>query len=200
MATWGDAFRELLVRSLGARPEADPIRARFGWIEELHRRAAALLDPEVLPALSPRELYAGLSALHLPGSAIRVTNLGRENEAEGVKDALHRLLTDQGGFAEKFRAAKIPQAGVVTLSELLTLAKPHRFVCRNTAFTRALAKVIPVYSRRALEELPYDDFLDLCRSLCELLEAHLAPAGLAEWVRQYRYLLLYAILTEPRDP
>ena len=82
---------------------------------------------------------------------------------------------------------------MVTLTELLCVARPLRFICRNTLFTRALAKIIPLYSAKALEELPYAEFLDICREPLRIMEQ--APGVPGQWAKEYRYLLLYAAVT-----
>jgi len=146
--------------------------------------------------MDPPAVYARLRTLSVPRCPIRITNLGRENQAAGVADALLRLLETPGEFEEKYRAAKIPQAGVVTITEILCVAKPMRFVLRNTRFTKALAKVIPFYTPRGLDELAYEDFLTLCRELARVLETALAAVGLGDWARTHRFLLLYAVLTD----
>jgi hypothetical protein len=64
--------------------------------------------------------------------------------------------------------------------------------------TRALAKVVPLYPRKALEELAYEDYLDICAELAKVLQEYLTPVGLGEWAKEHRYLLLYAMLTEKR--
>ena len=45
-----------------------------------------------------------------------MTNLGRVNQASDVVDGIRALLAEPGDFAVKYRAGKIPQAGVVTLT------------------------------------------------------------------------------------
>ncbi len=169
---------------------------RFGWVEEYSRRAAACLAPEHLDQTRPEEIYATLDSLKVPGCQVRMTNLGRLNQAEEVVDGIKRLLAQPGDFAVKYRAGKIPQAGVVTLTEILSLARPHRFVIRNAPFTRALAKVTPFYSKKALDELGYEEFLDICRELSRSIETKLKALGLAEWAKEKRFLLLYALIID----
>lgn len=196
MTGWGDLYRGLLVRKLGAVPDGAAARERYAWVERLHGLARELLEPARLRELPAAEVYAGIKALAVPQCHIRPTNLGRENQASDVVEMLLKLLETPGDFAQKYRAAKVPQAGVVTITELLCLAKPQRFAIRNAAFTRAVAKAIPFYTRRAVEELVYEDFLDFCRELAKVQEAYFAAAGLGEWALAHRFLLLYAILTE----
>jgi hypothetical protein len=197
MADWGDAYRAWLDKRHGTPPDAEAFRARFAWMEALHEKAVALLSEQALAALPPPEVYARLRELSVPRCPIRVANLGRVNDAAGVVESLRRLVTARGDFEEKLRAAKIPQAGRVTIGELLAVWKPHRFPLRNTALHRAAAAVVPFYTRRGLEELPDREFLDLARELTRIQEAWLTGAGLETWAAEYRFLLLYAILTEP---
>jgi hypothetical protein len=198
MADWSALFRDFLETRFAGLPDADAIREEFAWVTDLHELARERLDPQALEAMEPGEVYGLLKSLSVPGCPIRISNLGRTNEAPQVTEALVHLLRTPGDLRQKFRAGKIPQAGVVTLSEILCIAKPHRFILRNTALSRALAKVVPFYSRRALEELAYEEFLDICRELAKVQETFLSPMELGQWARDHRFLLLYAVLTPPR--
>lgn len=198
MAQWSDAFRGYLHRLFGSPLDPERVVSVTDWVSQRHAEASACLDPEALKTMAPDEVYRNLERLRLPKCQIRVTNLGRMNEAAGVVEALVTLMSTQGDFEQKYRAAKCPQAGVVTMTELLCLARPTRFLCRNTACTNALATVIPFYSRKAIRELPYREFMDLCRELVRVLEEELPPVVSLDWIRTHRYLLLYAVLvTEP---
>jgi len=195
MADWGDAFRQYVQARHGELPPADwPVR--FAWVRERHEIARDILQPQTLETMPPEVIYKRLQALSLPGCPIGVTKLGKANDAPQVVDALWRLMTTPGDFAEKFRAAKIPQAGFVTVSELLGLAKPHRFVIRNTVFTRALLQVVPFYTLRGLRELDYEEFLDTCRELARVLLEFVSGGDLRQWVETHRFLLLYAVLLD----
>lgn len=193
MPSWSDAFAahlDTLLRDL----DHDAFLARYGWVEEFSKRAQEALSPESLQSRPPEAIYAALDALRVPGCHIRMTNLGRVNQAEEVVLGIAALLRAPGDFAVKYRAGKIPQAGVVTLTEILSLTRPHRFIIRNAAFTKALARRIPFYSVKALDELGYEEFLDICRELAKVTEARLKELGLAAWAAEYRFLLLYALL------
>lgn len=196
MAHWSDPIRRLVAERVGDPPDPERVRARWGWVEALHTQARAWLEPAVLAAMPAHEAYERIRALSVPGTKVKVTNLGRVNDAERVKAALLAMMTQPGDFRAKYRAAKIPQAGVVTITEVLCVAKPMRFVLRNTAFTRAMAKVVPLYSKKALDELPYEEFLDTCGELAKAVREMLTPIGMGDWARDHRFLLLYAILTE----
>lgn len=195
MANWIDPLLQMLQQRFGIVPDAKAFLQRFQWVDDLYEKGRVLLHPDVLEAMPPQEVYARLRELSVPDCPIRVTNLGRTNDAEGVKDALLRLLRTPGNFEEKYRAAKIPQTGVVTITELLCVARPMRFVLRNTAFTKAMAKVVPFYNARGLDELPYPEFLDFCTELAKAVKAYLEPVGLGAWADERRFLLLYAVLT-----
>lgn len=193
MPAWSDLFaRHLDV--LFADSDKNVFISRYGWVETASQTARRLLSRENLQAMPAHEIYAALDAIKLPKCQIHMTNLGRVNDAEEVIEGIVRLMTQPGDFAQKYRAGKIPQAGVVTLSQLLTLAQPHRFAIRNAPFTRALAKQIPFYTARALDELGYEEYLDLCRELGRVLENAVKPLGLEKWAVEYRFLLLYAVL------
>ena len=194
MAAWEDLFRRELCRRFGEPVVVAEFRRRFSWVIEFHEQAARVLNPEYLQSMPAQSVYAELKALTISECPIRVTNLGRANSAQQVVDSLVRLLVTQGSFEEKYRAAKFPQAGMVTLTEILCVARPHRFICRNTAFTRELSKVVPFYTKKALDELAYAEFLDICRELVKIMKAYLEPE--IDWVDKVRYLLLYSILTE----
>ena len=193
MASWSDIYVQYLDALLPGMGREEFL-ARFGWVEEYSLAARRLLSPENLADMPPHEIYAALDSLNVPKCQVRMTNLGRVNQAGDVVSGIAALLREPGDFAEKYRAGKIPQAGIVTLTQILSLARPHRFVIRNAPFTRALAKQIPLYTARALGELGYEEFLDICRELVRVTEERLAPLGLRDWVREYRFLLLYALL------
>ncbi len=194
MADWSDLFYNELAARFGVEVDAEAFARKFSWVREFHERAAAVLNPEFLQSMQPEDIYKELKSLTIPECPIRMTNLGRANSAAQVVDSLIKLLSVQGGFEEKYRAAKFPQAGLVTLTELLCVARPHRFICRNTAFTRALTRVVPFYSKKALDELGYEEFLDICTELVKVMLNYLGSGS--EWAVQVRYLLLYATLTE----
>lgn len=198
-AAWGDLHRRKLAARWGEAPAAEAVREDVGWVEALHQQAAGLLCPEALRARPAHEIYGDLKALQVPGCRLSLVKLGKANEAEAVVAAILRLLETPGHLAEKFHAAKIPQTGMASLTELLCLAKPARFMLRNTAVLRGLAAVVPFYSRRALAELEYEDFLDICRELARVQEALLEPCGLTPWARAHRFLLLYAVLATGRS-
>lgn len=193
MAAWADLFDRHLEKLLDGL-DAEGALARYGWVEEYSRMAAELLSPENLAAMPPQEIYSALDAINVPKCQVRMTNLGRVNDAGQVVEGIGQLLAKPGDFAVKYRAGKIPQAGTVALSQILSLARPDRFAIRNTPFTRALARQIPLYTAKALEELGYEEFLDICRELTRVMEARFKRLGLGEWANRYRFLLLYALL------
>ncbi len=193
MKEWSDCFaRHLAGEFAGLDREA--VLARHGWVEEASRRARELLSPENLSSMPAQAIYAALDSIKLPKCQIRMTNLGRVNVADEVIGGIAALLSQPGDFAKKYRAGKIPQAGVVTLSSILTLVQPGRFAIRNAPFTKALAKQIPFYTAKALDELGYEEYLDICRELGRVLEKALKPQGLSQWGVEHRFLLLYAVL------
>ena len=194
MADWSALFQSYLEDKFGKEVDIEEFCLRFSWVEEFYERAKKILDVEYLQSMPPQDIYKELKCLTIPQCPIRMTNLGRANSAEKVVSSLVKLLTAQGGFAEKYRAAKFPQAGLVTITEILCVARPHRFICRNTAFTRALAKVVPFYTKKALDELPYQEFLDICTELVKVLLNYLGNR--IEWADEVKYLLLYSTLTE----
>ncbi len=196
MTAWSDLFSRHL-EQLFSGMGADDILARYGWVEEYARMAEELLSPGNLAAMPPQEIYASLDAMNVPKCQVRMTNLGRVNDADQVIQGITALLSKPGDFAAKYRAGKIPQAGTVALSQVLSLARPDRFAIRNAPFTRALARQVPLYSARALDELGYEEFLDICRELTRVVEEKLKPLGLGEWALRYRFLLLYALLVVP---
>lgn len=196
MTAWSDLFDRHLADLLASLGRED-ILARYGWVEEFSRMAQEILSTENLAAMPPQDIYSALDSLNVPKCQVRMTNLGRVNEAGQVVDGIRALLEQPGDFAEKYRAGKIAQAGTVALSQILCLARPHRFAIRNAPFTRALAKQIPFYTARALDELGYEEFLDICRELARVVEARLMPLGLKEWATTHRFFLLYALLVVP---
>ena len=193
MTAWSDLFARHLAGEFAGLGR-DELLARYGWVEEVSREARRLLSPGNLASMPAQEIYAALDSIKLPKCRIHMTNLGRVNAAEDVLAGIAALLSQPGDFGKKYRAGKIPQAGVVTLSQLLTLVQPQRFAIRNAPFTRALAKQIPLYTARALDELGYEEYLDFCRELGRILEAALKPTGLGAWAVEHRFLLLYAVL------
>lgn len=193
MAAWSDLFARHLDHMLDGVDRGE-FMTRFGWVEEYSRKAIELLSPRNLEELPPQEIYAALDSLNVPKCQVRMTNLGRVNQASEVVAGIAALLAQPGDFAAKYRAGKIPQAGIVALSQILCLARPHRFAIRNAPFTRALAKQIPFYTAKALDELGYEEYLDICRELARVTEEKLAPLGLSKWAQEHRFLLLYALL------
>ncbi len=194
MAEWSDLFRNELVSRFGVKVDAEMFTHKFDWVQNFHKRANDILNPEYLQSMRPEDIYKELKTLTVPQCPIRMTNLGRANSAGQIVASLIKLLTVQGGFEEKYRAAKFPQAGMVTITEILCVARPHRFICRNTAFTRALTRVVPFYSKKALDELGYTEFFDICTELVKVMLDYLGSD--IQWAAQVRYLLLYATLTE----
>ena len=193
MKSWSDLFDRHL-EGLLAGLDREGFLARYGWVADYAGKAGELLSPSSLAAMPPEKIYAALDSLNVPKCQVRMTNLGRANRADEVVAGVAALLAKPGDFAEKCRAGKIPQAGKVTLSQILCLARPQRFAIRNASFTRGLAKQAPYYSAKALDELGYEEFLDICRELARVAEARLKPIGLAEWAAEHRFLLLYALL------
>jgi hypothetical protein len=196
MGAWSDLYDNYLTDLLGSLSKED-VLSRYGWVEEYADKASDLLSPRNLAAMPPHEIFAALDAINVPKCQVRMTNLGRVNDAESVIGGISALLSKPGDFAVKYRAGKVPQAGVVALSQILSLARPDRFAIRNAPFTRALAKQVPLYSARALDELGYEEFLDICRELTRVTEARLKSTGLGEWALKHRFLLLYALLVVP---
>jgi hypothetical protein len=196
MANWTDDFNLMLRKKLGDNPSREELQNRYGWVGELHRQARELLEPEILREIPPQEIYSRLQSLSMPQCQIKMTNLGRMNDAEKIRDSIVTLITTKGNFAEKYRAAKFPQAGVVTITEILCIAKPMRFMLRNTAFTRGLAKVTPFYTKKALDELSYEELYDICFELAKVQQEFFRPVGLENWAKEHRFLLMYAILTD----
>lgn len=196
MSSWYDLFDKHLEKLLGGL-DREAALARYGWVADYARQAAQTLSPQALADSPPEAIYSALNALRLPKCQVRMTNLGRMNQAEEVVAGIRALLEKPGDFAAKCRAGKIPQAGTVTLTQILTLARPDRFALRNAPFTRALAKCIPLYTARALDELGYDEYLDVCRELANCAVARMKPLGLEEWARPLRFLLLFALLVCP---
>ncbi len=191
MSKWTELMIKELVNKFG--DNFAEIEQKCAWIVPISAKAGEILNPDYLRSIQPQEVYEKIAELGISECPIKATNLGRMNNAEKIVESLIKLLETPGGFAEKYRAAKFPQAGVVTITELLCIARPLRFICRNTAFTREFAKIIPLYTKKALDELPYEEFLDLCGELCKILET--APGVVGEWARKYRFLLLYAAVT-----
>lgn len=194
MAEWTDLFDRHL-DGLFSGLDSDAFMQRYGWVEEYAVRAAEILSSENLSSMQPQQIYAALDSLRLPHCQIRMTNLGRVNSAEEVVDGIRNLLEKPGDFSAKYRAGKIPQAGIVTLTQILTLARPDRFAIRNAPMTRAIAKQIPFYSAKALDELGYEEYLDICRELTRPLILHTKSLTPPSWTQNHRFLLLYAILT-----
>lgn len=194
MAEWGGLIKESLEERFSSLSN-DEILENFSWVVEVNQSANKFLTVDALDELSPGELYENLSRLSIPGCKLRITNLGKANDAERIKESLIKLLSIQGGFEEKFRGSKFPQAGIVTVSEILCILKPHRFFIRNTAFINGLAKVVPFYGKRALSELSYNDLYDICNELAKVMGQFFSGKGLHDFATRYKFLLLYAVLT-----
>lgn len=194
MGSWTDVFDKYLGGRLTG-VDAGEFWERYGWVDDYAARAAGVLSSKNLSSMPPQEIYAALDSLTLPHCQIRMTNLGRVNTADEVVGGIRNLLEKPGDFSAKYRAGKIPQAGIVTLTQILMLARPDRFVIRNAAMTRAVAKQVPFYTTRALDELGYEEYLDICRELTRPLVALTRSLTPAAWSQEHRFLLLYAVLT-----
>jgi hypothetical protein len=196
MADWKELAAEKIKGKTGKVSSSDDIMEKWGWVESKASFARGVLSSNHLQEVQPSKLYSELNALSFSGCKIRITNLGRENNAERIRESLLKLVSTKGGFEEKFYAAKFPQAGKVTLTELLCLYRPMRFAIRNSAFTKALAGIVPLYGKKALDELPYEEYLDICRELSKIIEDIFSAFSLCDWAKEHRFLLLYAVLTE----
>jgi len=195
MTEWRDLFLSHLKTTwLDKGPEA--LSQSWAWVAELHGRAKDILSVERLRSEPPQVIYKSLKSLSFPQCPLRIAHLARVNDAPRIVSALIKLLEAPGDFEEKMAAAKFPQAGIVTITELLGAIKPYRFCIKNTALTRAAAKVVPFYSPRAINELPYEEYLDPLRELAFILESALKPLGMDEWAKSHRFLALYASLVD----
>ncbi|MHC4870336.1 MAG: hypothetical protein ACYTFY_00660 [Planctomycetota bacterium] len=195
MSEWSGIFKQYLNKKF-AEKNSEYILSDYSWIKDIHEKAIALFNSEKLASIEPAELYKSLSELSIPQCRIKVVNLGKANDAARIIASLKALFSIQGDFEKKFKESKFPQAGIVTVSEILCVTKPIRFFIRNTAFTKGLAEVVPFYSAKAVRELSYNDLFDICNELAKVMIGFFNEKGLAEFAAEYKFLLLYAVLTD----
>ena len=194
MKKWSELFLKYLIHHF---PSPTVLRERFHYVETIVQHAAQLFNHDSFFSMPPEKIYEKLNSIQLPECSIRMTNLGRMNEAGHIVEKLYTLVSTAGDFETRMNAAKFPQAGVVTLSAILCVARPRLFILRNTPLTKALSKVVPFYSARALTELGYSEFLDICNELSNVLEEWANLPDIVTWIRSHRFTLLYCILVNP---
>ena len=199
MAHWLDNFRSRLQRHVSRFATAQAYQDDVDWAVQKHLAARRLLAPEAIENAAPRELYGALREVCLNVGALpfRATRIADANAVEQVRMGLCRLITTKGTAEDKMRAAALPQFGEATLTELLCVYAPHRFVMRNRATMGGIVRLCEVYSEPHLREMPYEDFADLTVELeKELRAALLAKLPMEDFYLSHKCLLVCLFLAQ----
>lgn len=193
MAHWLDKFRRELNRHVERLASINAYEAEVEWAVQKHQAAKRLLEPERLRDAPPREVYAALRQVCLNVEALpfRITRIADANDAEALCAGLCRLIETKGTAQDKMRAAAMPQLGEATLTELLCLYAPHRFVMKNRPTMAGLSRLCEVYTEPALKDMTYADYADV---LAEMEKEHraalLAKLPIEEFYLEHKCLLV----------
>lgn len=193
MAHWLDRFRLQLGRHVERFPSAEAYKAEADWAVQKHRAAQRLLNPEHLRSARAREIYAALKEICLNVGALpfRITRIADANEAEGLRTGLCKLIETKGTAQDKMRAAALPQLGEATLTELLCLYAPHRFVMKNRPTMAGLGRLCQIYAEPDLRDMSYADYADLVAAMeKEHREAVLAKLRIEDFYLKHKCLLV----------
>ncbi len=167
MPDWLDNFRRRAQRFAERFDSADAYRAHVAWAIEKHQAALRLFAPDALESASPRDIYDALKQVCLNVEALpfRITRIADANEADALRVGLQRLITTKGTGEDKMRAAGLRQLGEATLTELLCVYAPARFVMRSRPVLKGLVKLCELYTERHLRDMRYQEYADLVREL-----------------------------------
>ncbi len=178
------------------------LRTHWAPWESLSEEVSSFLEAENLRSVPGEEVYRRVVDLFQtrPRIRARFKALLAFHEGEKLREALLRMIAvrEQGDPGRRITALHLGGLGRATASELLCLWWPYRFLPQNAASCKGLARMVPVYRRRDLEELPYDSFLSLAGTLERSFRetaVELIP-GVKGWITERRYLYFYAFLTE----
>jgi hypothetical protein len=200
--TWTDLTEREAQAYVGAFPTLEALKAAWLPWEELAVAVKAFFRVESLRDLPGTGVYAGVVNLFesRPRVRGRFKSLLAFHDGERLKEALIRLVTtaERGDPGRRIDALGLGGVGRATASELLCLWWPYRFLPQNAASCEALAKLVPLYRKKELAELPFDAFMDMAGTLEGAFRARAAARWpeLAEGMRERRYLYFYAFLTD----
>ena len=197
MAHWLDNFRGRLERYVATMATPEAYQADVAWAVDKHKLAKQLLAPEAILAASQRELYDALKqvCLNIEALPFRATRIADANETDRLRNGLYKLISTKGTAADKMRAAAIRQFGEATLTELLCLYAPQRFVMKNRPTMAGLAKLCELYPESHLRDMAYAEFGDLVREMeKEHRAALLAKLPMEDFYLQHKCLLICLFL------
>ncbi len=170
--------------------------------DELVVAVKAFLNVEALRSLPATEVYSRVVGLFegRPRIRGRFKSLLAFHDGERLREALIRLVTtrERGDPGRRIDAMGLGGVGRATASELLCLWWPYRFLPQNAASCGAMAKLVQLYRKKDLAELPYDVFMDLAGTLEEAFRGQAVAAwpGVAGAVQEGRFLYFYAFLSD----
>jgi hypothetical protein len=178
------------------------LRAVWRPWEELALAVKEFLSVEALRALPATGVYAQVVGLFegRPRIRGRFKSLLAFHDGERLREALIRLVTtrERGDPGRRIDAMGLGGVGRATASELLCLWWPYRFLPQNSASCGAVAKLVQLYRKKDLAELPYDVFMDLAATLEEAYRGRAIAVwpDVAAEVQERRFLYFYAFLSE----
>ena len=199
MPHWLETFQrraEVYARALAA-PEA--YRAEVDWAVKKHQAARRLLAPDALDQAAPRDIYDALRQVCLNVEALpfRMTRIADSNEADRVRDGLRRLVTTKGTAEDKMRAAGLRQFGEATLTEILCMYAPQRFVMRSRPVMRGIVRLCELYTERHLRDMTYSEYADLVGQMEKVYRtALLAANDVEEFYLAHKCLLVCLFLAQ----
>ena len=199
MAHWLDEFRRRLELHAQAFDAPEAYRADVQWAVEKHGAAERVLAPDALDQASPRDIYDGLREICLNVEALpfRITRIADANEAGRLRDGLMKLVTTKGEAEDKMRSAGLRQFGEATLTEILCMYAPHRFVMRSRPVMRGIVRLCELYTERHLRDMTYSEYADLVGQMEKVYRtALLAANDVEEFYLAHKCLLVCLFLAQ----
>lgn len=170
--------------------------------DELSCAVENFLSEEALRSLDGKEVYSRVVALFdgRPRIRGRFKSLVNFQDGDRLKEAFLRLVKTRecGDPGRRIDAMNLGGVGRATASELLCLWWPYRFLPQNAECCGALAKLVPLYKKRDISDLPYDAFMDLVSTLEVVYrnQAVVTWPDAEEELKACRYLYFYVFLTD----
>ncbi len=199
MPQWLDNFQQTAQRHAAAFASPEAYRQHAAWAVDKCRTAQALLTLSALEAASPRDIYDALKRICLNVEALpfRITRIADSNEADRLRGGLLKLATTKGTAQDKMRAAGLRQFGEATLTEILCMHQPQRFVMRSRPVMKGLVKLCELYTERHLRDMTYAEYEDLLREMEKVYRrAILARLDVEEFYIEHKCLLVCLFLAE----
>lgn len=199
MAHWLDEFHRAIERHVPRFATPEDYRGHVQWAVDKHHAARELLAPEHIAKADAHTVYATLKQVCLNVEALpfRITRIADANVAEDIRLGLSKLIATKGTADDKMHAAALPQFGQATLTELLCIYDPHRFVMRSRPTVRGLVKLCGIYTEEHLRDMTYSDYADVVGQMEKVYrQALLAKLDMAEFYLRHKCLLVCLLLTQ----